>query len=313
MRFLLLLLSCFTIAQAYSQDFSKVDSIVAGYPRFYSSADKLAALINKDFTGKQDKARAIFTWIAQNVQFDVKESSNKVVFRYATEQEKITKEKKYKSELILKALREHKTTNRGYAWLYETLGTACGLECVIISGYLKSVPDDISKLPTTVNHIWNAVKIDNKWNFVDTTIAAGSVGADGEFNADFNDSYFFTSPDVFFLNHYPSNEKWLFVPKNKQDFASLPLFYGNYLKTNYKIVSPDKGHLSITDNNTVSFKIEGLDPSIPVSYFTDGKSSLELMEQNETTLEYVARVDKTTDKYITLYIEDKLIATYKLI
>jgi transglutaminase/protease-like cytokinesis protein 3 len=313
MRFFLLLLSCFVLTRSYSQDFSKVDSIVNKYPRYYTSPDKLAALINKDFKTQPDKARAIFTWVAGTVQFDVKEANKKVVFKYATEEEKIAKEKKYKRELVLKALREHKTTNRGYAWLYETLCTSCGLECVIISGYLKSSPDDISQLPTTINHLWNAVKIDGKWNFVDTTIAAGSVDANEEFKAYFNDGYFFTAPDVFFLNHYPSNEKWLLIEKNKQDFASLPLFYGDYVKATYKIVSPALGHMDVAENNTVSFKIEGLDPSAMVSYFTDGKNQKEFMQQNETTQEYTAIVDKNVDKYITLYINDKLIATYRLI
>ena len=313
MKSFLLFLSCFVLTKSFAQSFSKVDSIVNKYPRYYTSPDKLAALINKDFKEQPDKARAIFTWLAGNVQFDVKEASNKVVFRYATQEEKIAKEKKYKNELVLKALREHKTTNRGYAALYEVLSKACGLECVTIQGYLKSAPDDISKIPTTVNHIWNAVKIDNKWNFVDTTIAAGSVDANGEFKAYFNDGYFFTTPEVFFLNHYPSNEKWLLIERNKQDFASLPLFYGDYVKATYKIVSPALGHLDVTENNTVTFKIEGLDPTVMVSYFTDGRNKMEIMEQNEATMEYTAVVDKATDKFITLYINDKLIATYRLI
>lgn len=313
MKNLLLLLSSFLLTQSYAQDFSKVDSIIRNYPRYYSSTDNLAAQIKKDFKTQPEKARAIFTWIALNIKFDLEEANKKVVFRFATLEEKNAKEKKYKNELIYTALRQHKTSNRGYAWLYETLSTACGLECVTIQGYLKAQPDDINKLPTSINHMWNAVKIDDKWNFVDTTIAAGSPDANGEFKAYFNDGYFFTTPDEFFLNHYPSNEKWLLIEKGKQDFASLPLFYGDYIKADYKIVNPALGYMYVTENNTVSFKIEGLDPSVMVSYFTDGKTKLELMEQNEATQEYTAVVDKNTDKFITLYIEDKLIATYRLI
>lgn len=91
-------------ATLYSQDFLTVDATVASYPHSFSDVDQLAQLIKKDFTSENDKARAVFSWIAQNVQFDDVQSG-KAAFTYKTEQERIQKEKKYKAEIVVKAFK----------------------------------------------------------------------------------------------------------------------------------------------------------------------------------------------------------------
>ena len=56
----------------YSQKYNSVDSIVIKYPKYFNSPKQLADQIQKDFASEYEKARAIYTWMALNISYDVK-------------------------------------------------------------------------------------------------------------------------------------------------------------------------------------------------------------------------------------------------
>ena len=69
----------------------------------------------------------------------------------------------------------------------------------------------------------------------------------------FNDAYFFTNPDRFFLNHYPADEKWLLVAKSKTDFAPLPVFFGGYFQNNYEIQKASNFYSCISSSPIIHY------------------------------------------------------------
>ena len=298
-------------AAVYSQDFSTVDATVASYPHSITDVNQLAQLIKKDFTSENDKARAIYSWIAQNVQFDDVQSG-KAAFTYKTEQERVQKEKKYKAEIIAKALKDNKATSRGYTELFEKLCNEVGIECVSIVGFLKASPQDIGKSPVTVNHSWNAVKIKGEWRFADATLGAGIMVGPGQFRANFNDGYFFTAPDKFFLNHYPNDEKWLLTKKTKEEFINLPLYYGEYIKADYTIIEPSAAVVTIPSDGEIVIKFKDANPYMAVYYFTDGANKLEYLEIDANTMTAKAKVNKETDHYLNIVIDQQFVVTYIL-
>lgn len=298
--------------QLFAQDYSKTDNIVANYPKTFSSPNQLATLIKNDFSDQSEKARAIFTWISLNIKFDSNDGQGQVGYRYSSEKERIEKEKQFKKNQAVKTISKGAAGSIGYTSLFQELCGLLALECVSVNGFLKARPEDIGVNPQVINHIWNAVKINNSWKLIDVTLAAGYLDQGGKFKTVFNDGYFCTEPEMFFLNHFPQEEKWLMVKKSKEDFMALPLFYGDYLKCGFTVSTPFKGKISVKDD-LIIFKFKGLYPGIPVAYFTDGLNELQIMEQNEETLEHKAIINKATDHFITLYIDNKLIATYKII
>lgn len=312
----LLPLILFVFSVANSQDFSAVDSKVRSYETF-ASPEKLAERINADFESQDNKARAIFTWIALNISYDVQQyaasgGQRQVAFTYRSAAEKAQKVKIFNQELVANTWRSKKAVCHGYAELYNHVAKLCRLESIMIPGTSKSQPAHIGKLPVTYDHAWNAVKTGGKWHLLDATWAAGAVnGGTGKFEPRFNDSYFFADPDTFFLNHFPIDPKMLLTEKTPAEFAKLPLYYGEYLNSDYKIIAPLSG--IITAGSALSFRIENLD-AYRISYVFSNDNKFHPIEPKVAgnITEFEIPVDKNDSGYLTLYINSISAVTYKI-
>jgi transglutaminase/protease-like cytokinesis protein 3 len=289
------------------------------YSKDITNTDKLVELINKDFSLQDEKARAVFRWVTTSISYDVNlsellDSKSVNAFSYKTEKEKEIKEKRFKLDLVTNALNSKKAVCHGYAALVENLCLKLGIEAKIIVGNLKSDPSQIGELPIITNHAWNAVKIDGNWQFIDATLGAGFVSSKTNlFKFYFNESYFFTSPERFFLNHYPSDEKWLLIAKNKNDFAKLPLFFGNYFQNNYQLIKPESGVCLMAKNENLIFAIKGLDQYDTVEYSSSIDNRIVYLEQENNKLDFsIPLVDKK-NSFVSIYVNRKIIAVYKII
>jgi len=318
LKFLLaiLFLALANITQA--QDYSKVDNVVNSYPKSFSSPEKLAEQINTDFTSETDKVRAIFTWIGSNVRYDLREynsGGNAIAFTYGSEQEKLQKEIKFRYELAVKTLRSKKGVCQGYTAFFHVLCDLCQIKCLDIPGTSKTNLAQIGKLPKASDHVWNAVKIGDSWKLIDVTWASGAVNTQsGKFISQFNDAYFFTNPEVMFLNHFPDDARMLMTEKSAEDFANLPLFYGDYIKSDYEITFPNEGILSLGKANVIPFKIENLPPKQQISYVFTGEGIVKLAETktNGNLTEFDVRLDSKSKGYLTIYVNNKSVVSYKI-
>lgn len=312
--FLILLFSNYS----YSQKYDAVDAIVDGYSNDLSSADDLIKLVNADFSKQDEKARAVFRWVATNISYDVDlaESMNytsKNSFSYKTEKEREIKDKKFKLDLVSSTMNTKKTVCHGYAALMEYLYLKLGLESTIVFGNLKADPSQIGEMPDVTNHAWNVVKIDNNWQFVDVTLAAGFVSSNTNlFKFHFNDAYFFTPPERFFLNHYPTDEKWLLVAKSKKDFAPLPVFFGSYFQYKYKILKPESGICSAADNPNVIFAISGLEEYDTIAYSSSIDNTKTYLNQ-KSDLDFTIPIQDKKGSYVSIFVSGRIIAIFKII
>lgn len=311
-------LNLFFLTNLYSQKFDSVDEIVDGYPKNLTNADQLVELIKKDFSLPNEKARAVFRWVATTISYDVtlSETMNHTsmrAFSYSNENEREIKEKKFKIDLVNITISTKKTVCHGYAALVEYLYLKLGLETIIILGNLRTDPSEIGEMPNVLNHAWNVVKIDNKWEFVDTTLAAGYVsGKTNMFKFDYNDAYFFTNPERFFLNHYPLDEKWLLVSKAKKDFAPLPVFFGSYFQNNYTILKPDSGLCLTINNKDLVFAIKGLNDYDTIAYSSSIDNKKTYLDQ-KNDLDFIIPILDKKNSYISIFVSGKIIAIYKII
>lgn len=299
---------------ATAQDYSKVDATVKNYPSSYSGLDKLATQIGKDFKSEDEKARALFTWIAYNVRYDNSPAAmgrKPLRYSYSTEEERRAKVAAIENDLASTTLRTKKGVCHGYAMLYTVVARKLGLQSEVVHGNAKALPDDIGKLPANSNHAWNVVKINGQWKLVDVTWGAGGItNGSRNFTFNFDDNYFFTQPEVFFLNHFPADKKWLLTGKDEAEYASLPLYYD----LAYELISPSSGIIKTGTNKLTNFKIKGLKPSDDITYqYSSGKYSNKVLPTIKSGVgEFNLALDTNATGTLTIFVNKKSVAAYKL-
>ena len=60
----------------------------------------------------------------------------------------------------------------GYAYLIKEMCFIADLDCEIIDGYARAFDANVNGLES-LNHSWNAVKLNNKWYLCDATWSSG--------------------------------------------------------------------------------------------------------------------------------------------
>jgi len=243
----------------YAQDYHKVDSIVREAFPSYSHPDKLATEINKQFQTEEEKARAIYTWIALHIKYDLSalyKKTKSITFSYRTIEEKEKKEKMIFYRSVVQSMNKKKGVCEDYANLFKYLCDKTGIESEIIHGTAKTFPQEIGKLPNNSNHAWNAVRIGTEWKLVDVTWGAGYVNENNTYIHDFTDAYFFLSPEKFAYNHYPEDSKWLLTPLSPDEFANFPLYYRSYFTSFLEVIEPIDGIIELSGQKNIIIKIK---------------------------------------------------------
>ncbi|KAF2122906.1 YjeF-related protein N-terminus-domain-containing protein [Lophiotrema nucula] len=181
------------------RDFSGPDKHAERYPRQNlpnSDVGSLAHQLCSPFPSLTDKARAIFTWLHHNVNYDVEAffSGN---LKPSTPSGTIT------SGLAV---------CEGYAGLFCALALKAGLECTVVSGhglgYGLEPAKPGEKVPSkSMNHAWNAVRIDHgEWKLIDPCWGAGHIqGAGQPYVRSFTPGWFAMDNNEFALKHFPSD------------------------------------------------------------------------------------------------------------
>ncbi|KAK2786349.1 hypothetical protein FQN53_006717 [Emmonsiellopsis sp. PD_33] len=182
------------------RDFSGPDTHATKFPRESIPQDFawLANQLTAPFPSLTDKARAIFTWLHHNINYDVDSFFNKCVGPQ-------TPENTLSTGLAVCA---------GYAGLFELLANHAGLEARTISGHGKGfgyapLPPGAPIPAFSSNHAWNVVRIDNgHWKLIDSCWGAGNVSGKGQpYNKSFTPEHFIMPNDEFTNRHFPTDRQ----------------------------------------------------------------------------------------------------------
>jgi hypothetical protein len=162
---------------------------------------RIAAYMTSNFTTATEKTRAIFIWIANNIQYDI---DNMFAINFYEDP----------AEKIAKPLRTHKGICENYAALFTAISNQAGIRSHVIEGYTKQ-RGFVDYIP----HAWCAVWIDGNWWLVDPTWGSGYIDQ-GKFVRKLNETYFKASPDTFIRSHMPFDYLWefLYYPVTNQEF-----------------------------------------------------------------------------------------------
>jgi transglutaminase/protease-like cytokinesis protein 3 len=162
---------------------------------------RIAAYINANFTTATVRTRAIFIWIANNIQYDI---DNMFAIDFYEDS----------AGKVDKPLRTRKGICENYAALFAAICNQTGIRSYVIQGYTKR-RGFVDYIP----HAWCAVWIDGNWWLMDPTRGSGYV-EQGKFVRKVNETCFKAGPDAFIRSHIPFDYLWefLYYPVTNQEF-----------------------------------------------------------------------------------------------
>lgn len=186
------------------RDFSGPDGVAAQYPSSvvdrHDPIGHLAHVLCSPFSSLTDKARAIFTWLHHNIDYDVQGFFGGCIQRGTA------------SDTIFSG----RAVCEGYARVYEAIAKRAGLECIVVGGHGKGYgfnPVHEGQPPPPRNatgHAWNAVRIDGgKWKLLDSCWGAGHLSGQ-TYKRKFNPHQFTDSNEIFGMKHFPEDSRYFF-------------------------------------------------------------------------------------------------------
>lgn len=247
---LTLLLFCSGIfAQTISKKlYSRVDDFVQKLgPLTSMNVAIVADTLTRGFADKEDKARAIFYWIANNIALDPK----------------AIKGNDTRNTLPELVMQNRKTTPLGFSLLVQEMCSDANIRCLSVDGYIKNFPEDIGNKPDELNHSWNVVQLGQspeEWYYVDAAKASGFLDKKMSlFTRYFTSEYFFADKPLFNLDHFPDNSAWQLGPgpKGLKDFYALPVISNAAYEHGMSKPTPAAGFIKTKITGSVAFSFGG--------------------------------------------------------
>lgn len=305
MKIFLLAIAALCNLNCFSQNYKQTDD----YVKSLGSLDSLNIATITDtltykFAKKEEKARAIFYWVANNISLDLKAAKGND--RKAT---------------VLQIIETRKANSLGFSLLVQEMMSQANIRCLSVDGYVKTEIDDV---PDEPNASWNVVQLGTsptEWYYVDAAMAAGY--ADKRFTTftkEFTGEFFFSDRVAFNLIHFPDNTAWLLGPgaKSVKEFYSQPVIHNAAIIYNLQKISPVKGLIKTRLKDKTDFRLEFISTPVvsDVSMLVgDAKRSPKAYKMEYKTagnvIEFSFQFKIDSDYPFQILIDGKPLATYK--
>jgi len=201
-----ILIILLNINAIFSTNFTEIDSQSKTIPSSLKTAEQITQHLTQNLSTPTEKVRAIYSWIAYNIKYDVaKLDRNNIYFN--------------SQELVDEVLKTRKGVCANYAQLMQSCCQLVAIQCYVINGYTL-LNGEIGSM----SHAWNAVKIGEQFYNIDVTWAAGYVD-NGKYVHAFKDEYFMILPSEFIKTHVPFDPIW--------QFSTNPITHRAVEKRNY--------------------------------------------------------------------------------
>ncbi|KAJ2726516.1 hypothetical protein GGI07_000458 [Coemansia sp. Benny D115] len=204
------------------------------------TADVLATMhVGRPFNKPIERVRGAFIWIASNIQYDASTAESNEEFE--------------QQEAPNAVLQRRRSRGPGFAYLFDAMMNALGIECTTIRGYLRQ-PLDVYQgvvLPAA-NHVWNAVCLDGEYRIIDTASAAKSHPLNAESKTD--PWFFLAPPKETIFTHYPLTpvEQFVDPPVPLPVFWMLPYVRPTYFTSKVKLLNlPHVPRIELRDEKVI--------------------------------------------------------------
>ncbi len=293
---------------AQSNDYKAVDDYVKKIgPLDTLNVGSISAIVTQPFQDKVNKARAIYDWIAYNIDFDCKNARG-------------NNNDKSSSDDVLKY---RKATPTGYANLFQDMCSVVEIRCLTVDGYTKNSPDDINNPEDETNDTWDVIQLgqtSSEWYYVDVARGSGFTDKDFKtFTKAFNGTYFFADKAIFNFQHFPDNIAWQLGgtgPKDKKDFFALPVIKDPAYEFGTTDFEPVAGYIKTKAGKPLHFVIH-TNRRVPISVVSIaiGDSKKKLIKQADyssggDSISFNYTFDDTDSFPIAILINGKEVLDY---
>jgi hypothetical protein len=302
----------------------KADSVAALFTG-YAVTDlyDLSLQLTGPLSSDAEKFRAIYTWVCTNIKnnYPLFEENRRNLSKFQDQPE--AREawlKSYSPRVFQTLVNDHSTICTGYAYLIRELASHAGIECEIIHGYGRSAGANVGG-EGIINHSWNAVKLDGSWFLCDPTWSSGGVDPRaGIFIPDYaNDVYFLANPELFILNHYPSDSRWTLLENapSLSQFLNAPVAYKKAYTHQAFPQRPSNLTIEATKGDTLLlvFKLNGALPDkIAVQYGKYAKRKVMVPEYDMESGMYFIRypLNGKKNKELHVLMNDAYVWSYRM-
>jgi hypothetical protein len=247
-KFFLSLVVCSTtfisIAQISVSKYKYVDDAVQKLGIFPTkNVAEIAEAITSKFSSNEDKARAIFYWIANNIAIDPKAVSRQ----------------DEKNKLPEKVIEIRKATPLGFSLLVREMCSYAKIRCLSVDGFVKNHTAEINEKADEKNYSWNVVQLGQSpetWYYIDACRASGFLDPKQTvFTKQFTSQYFFAEKKLFNQIYFPDNLAWMLGGGNKsiKDFYALPIIGNEAIGLEFRKLAPLTGVIKTVTNKPVDF------------------------------------------------------------
>lgn len=221
-----------------------------------SSPEALSKQLTIPYATDVEKVRAIFRWITEHVAYAAPQRAtiNRNALRYAAMDSLLSL--KSADEIVAHTVLQNRTAVcHGYARLFKTLCGYAGIRAELVTGYARG---GWGNPKFRSNHTWNAVYVDSAWHLVDVTWASGFITWGDVFVKQYDDAYFFPSPEQFIYTHYPEDLKWTLLPKPPTlgEFYQAPFHPTAFIKYGIGSYAPERGVIEAAVGDTLQFRLD---------------------------------------------------------
>ena len=244
-------------------DFTSIDDYAKAYPKKTSTIDELANYFLLKEASELEKARMIYVWLAENINYDDHGYNSKQIGDNSAEGV-------MKNKLAVCA---------GFANLYQALGEKLGLKISTLTGLAKGYDyegDSYDNLEDASNHAWNAINIDGVWKIFDATWGQGYAFTNSKgklvSKKEVDNEWFNIDPKISIFSHLPeeSDKQFLSPTISFETFLEMPIIVPTafssgwlnadelLLKIKEKKVLDIPNHYSLSENILIKAPTERL-------------------------------------------------------
>lgn len=244
-------------------DFTSIDDYAKAYPKKTSTIDELANYFLQKEASELEKARMIYVWLAENINYDDHGYNSKQFGDNSAEG----------------VMKNKLAVCEGFANLYVSLGEKLGLKIIKVTGLAKGYDydgDSYDNVEDASNHAWNAINIDGVWKIFDATWGQGYAFTNSKgklvSKKEVGNEWFNIDPKISIFSHLPeeSDKQFLSPTISFETFLEMPnivpsAFSSGWLnadelllKIKEKKVLDIPNHYSLSENTLIKAPTERL-------------------------------------------------------
>ncbi|KAG0334344.1 hypothetical protein BG004_000446 [Podila humilis] len=227
-----------------SIDFSREDHHARNVPKSEeASIARLSHYLTSPLAGNQvSQLRTIFTWIANNIAYDVAGFMSG----------------RYGDQTAEGVFRSRQGVCEGYGNLFIALAEPAGLKVQKVVGVARGVDIQVGDDRLGSPHAWNAVEIDGEYLLIDSTWGAGVCDlATRSYRKQFRPFFFLLRPNRLIYTHWPNdpNEQFLDPPIHESTFRGLPAIKPESWDLGIKLAGKHRGNVIRTNEDYVELEV----------------------------------------------------------